>query len=152
MDKGGTDVVPLHGRPQSCMPNPVECLLEVYEDIAEVLLVLEIFLAKDSSAEDLLCSAPSCCEACLFFSDDHLRLRLQYYSRGESCKLLTCHSWEGFQHIRIFELFEVKLESCNLLTLFRRRWKVISSKSSAPRKLCVMAMFTPVRKRFLTKM
>ena len=78
LDKGGIDVVPLHGRPQSCMPNPVECLLEVYEDIAEVLLVLEIFLAKDSSAEDLLCSAPSCCEACLFFSDDPLRLRLQY--------------------------------------------------------------------------
>ena len=38
------DVVLLHGCPQSCMPNPVEGLLEVYEDLVEVLLVLEIFL------------------------------------------------------------------------------------------------------------
>ena len=29
-DKVGADVVLLHGCPQSCMPNPVECLLEVY--------------------------------------------------------------------------------------------------------------------------
>ena len=34
----------LHGCPQSCMPNPVEGLLEVYEDILDVLLVLEIFV------------------------------------------------------------------------------------------------------------
>ena len=77
-DKIGIDVVPLHGRPHSCMPNPVEDRLEVYEDIVEVLLVLEMFLEQDSSVEDLLCSAPSCCEACLFFSDDPLCLRLQY--------------------------------------------------------------------------
>ena len=31
-------------RPQSCVPNPVEGFREVYEDMAEVLLVLEIFL------------------------------------------------------------------------------------------------------------
>ena len=37
-------VVLLHGCPQSYMPNPVEGLLEVYEDMVEVLLVLEIFL------------------------------------------------------------------------------------------------------------
>ena len=30
------------------MPNPVEGLLEVYEDMVEVLLVLEIFLIEDS--------------------------------------------------------------------------------------------------------
>ena len=30
--------------PQSRMPNPVEGLLEVFEDMVEVLLVLEIFL------------------------------------------------------------------------------------------------------------
>ena len=34
--------------PQSCMPNPVEGLLEVYEDLIEVLLVLEIFFTEDS--------------------------------------------------------------------------------------------------------
>ena len=37
----------LHGCPQSCMLNPVEGLLEVYEDMVEVLLVLEIFLTVD---------------------------------------------------------------------------------------------------------
>ena len=32
----------LHGCPQSCVPNPVEGLLEVCEDMIEVLLVIEI--------------------------------------------------------------------------------------------------------------
>ena len=52
------------------MPNPVEGLLEVYEDMAEVLLVLEIFLTQNAQVEDLLCGTPSCCEACLLFGDD----------------------------------------------------------------------------------
>ena len=43
-DKVGADVILLHGCPQSCMPNLVEGLLEVYEDVVEDLLVLEIFL------------------------------------------------------------------------------------------------------------
>ena len=38
-DKGCADVVLLHGYPQSCMSNPVEGLLEVYEDMVEILLV-----------------------------------------------------------------------------------------------------------------
>ena len=59
------------------MLNPVEGLLEVCEDTVEVLLVLEIFLTEDSQVEDLLCSAPSCSETCLFFSDDLPRLWLQ---------------------------------------------------------------------------
>ena len=42
-DKAGADVVPIHGCPQSCMPNPVEGLLQVCEDIVEVLLVLGYF-------------------------------------------------------------------------------------------------------------
>ena len=44
LEKICADVVLLHGCQQSCMPNPVEGLLEVYEDMVEVLLVLEIFL------------------------------------------------------------------------------------------------------------
>ena len=47
-DKAGADVVLLHACPQSCMPNPVEGLHEVYEDMVEVLLVLEIFIREDS--------------------------------------------------------------------------------------------------------
>ena len=76
-EKGGADVVLLHDCPRSCMQNPVEGLLEVYEDILEVLLVLKIYLTEDSQIENLLCGAPSCSEACLFFSNDLLRLWLQ---------------------------------------------------------------------------
>ena len=47
-DKVGADVVLLHGGPQSCMPNPIEDLLEVCQDMVEFLLVLEIFLTKVS--------------------------------------------------------------------------------------------------------
>ena len=43
LDKVGADVVHLPGCPQSFMPNPVEGLLEDYEDMVEVLLVLEIW-------------------------------------------------------------------------------------------------------------
>ena len=39
--------------------------------------MLEIFLTEDSSVKDLLCGAPSCSEACLFFSLDLLCLWLQ---------------------------------------------------------------------------
>ena len=46
-DKVGADVEHLHGCTQSCMPNPVEGLLEIYECMVEVLLVLEIFLIND---------------------------------------------------------------------------------------------------------
>ena len=48
MDKVGADVVLFNGCPQSWMPNPVEGLLGVYEDMVEVLLVLKIFLKEDS--------------------------------------------------------------------------------------------------------
>ena len=44
LDKVCADVVLLHGCPQICMLNPVEGLLEAYEDMVEVLLVLKIFL------------------------------------------------------------------------------------------------------------
>ena len=62
-DKLGVNVLLLNGCPQCCMPNPVESLLEVYEDMVEILLVLEIFLTEDSEVEDLFCGAPSCSEA-----------------------------------------------------------------------------------------
>ena len=47
-DKVGADVVLLHGCPQTCMPNPVEGLIDVYEDRVEALLVLELFITEDS--------------------------------------------------------------------------------------------------------
>ena len=47
-EKVGAGVVLLHGCPQSCMPNSVQGLLEVYEDMVEVLLMLEIFLTQNA--------------------------------------------------------------------------------------------------------
>ena len=47
-DKVGADVVLLHGCPQNCMPNPLEGLLEVYEDMLKVLPVLKIFITENS--------------------------------------------------------------------------------------------------------
>ena len=41
MGKVGAGVALLHGCPQSCMPNPVKGILEVYEGMVEILLVLE---------------------------------------------------------------------------------------------------------------
>ena len=76
-DEVGADVVLLHGCPQSCMPNPVEVLLEVYDYVVEILPVVEIFVIEDLYVEDLFCGALSCSEACLFFSSDLLRLWLQ---------------------------------------------------------------------------
>ena len=43
----GAHVALLDGCPESCMPNPVEGLLEVYEDMVEVSLVLDIFITED---------------------------------------------------------------------------------------------------------
>ena len=81
-DKVGADVVLLHGCPQKCMPNPIEGLLEIYEDMVEVLLVLDIFLTKDSWVEDLPCYAPSYSEAGLFFSDDLLRFSVRGHTNS----------------------------------------------------------------------
>ena len=39
--------------------------------------MLWIFFTEDFWVDDLLCGAPSCSEACLFFSIDLIRLRLQ---------------------------------------------------------------------------
>ena len=48
LDKVSNEVALLLGCPQSCMPSPVESLLEVYEDMEEVFLVQGVFLTKDS--------------------------------------------------------------------------------------------------------
>ena len=42
------EVIQPHGYPQSCMPNPVECLLGVHEDMVKALLVLQVFLTEYS--------------------------------------------------------------------------------------------------------
>ena len=46
------------------MPYPVKGLLEVYEDMVEILLMLQVFLAENPEIEYLFCGAPSGSEAC----------------------------------------------------------------------------------------
>ena len=48
LNKVCADVVLLDGCPQSCMPNPVGGIPEVYKDMVEVLLVLEIFFRENA--------------------------------------------------------------------------------------------------------
>ena len=52
------------------MPYLIKGLLEIYEDMIQALLMLNVFLAKDSKIEDLFTGAPSCSKTRLFFSDD----------------------------------------------------------------------------------
>ena len=47
------DVIQPHGCPQSSMPNSVERLLEVHEDMVKALLVLQVFLTEYSKIENL---------------------------------------------------------------------------------------------------
>ena len=42
------DVIQSHECPQSCMPNSVERLLEVHEDVVKAFLVLQVFLTEYS--------------------------------------------------------------------------------------------------------
>ena len=76
-DQVGIDVILPHGCPQSCMPNSIEHLLEIHEDMVKVLLVLQVFLTEYSKIVNVLSCAPSCSETCLFFFDDLLSLWLQ---------------------------------------------------------------------------
>ena len=50
---------------------------EVYEDIVEILLMLQVFLAEDPEIEYLFCGAPSGSGTCLFFCNDLFCLRLE---------------------------------------------------------------------------
>ena len=40
------DVIQPHGFPQSCIPNFVERLLEVHEDMVKALLVVKVFFTE----------------------------------------------------------------------------------------------------------
>ena len=59
------------------MPYPVKGLLEVYEDMAEILLMLQVFLAEDPESEYLFCGVPFGSETCLLFCNDLFCLWLE---------------------------------------------------------------------------
>ena len=51
------------------MPYPVKGFLEIYENMVQILLMLEVLFTQDSEAEDLFCGASSGSELDLFFSN-----------------------------------------------------------------------------------
>ena len=57
-DQVAIDVIQPHGWSQSCMSNSVESLLEVHEDMAKALLVLQVFITEYSKIEALLICTP----------------------------------------------------------------------------------------------
>ena len=60
----------------SCHTLP-KAFLEVYEDMVEILLMLQVFLAEDPEIEYLFCGAPSGSETCLLFCNDLFCLWLE---------------------------------------------------------------------------
>ena len=54
-----------------------KAFLEVYEDMIEILLMLQVFLAEDPEIEYLFCGAPSGSETCLLFCNDLFYLWLE---------------------------------------------------------------------------
>ena len=100
-----------------------------------------------------------CFNHCCVESGDHwIQVCVFIVHDGERCKLPTCNSWKVSNTLGSFSFLRsnLSLVCFGLLILFRRRWKVIISKSwslpvSASGKLRVLAMFTPDRKRFLTR-
>ena len=59
------------------MPYPVKGLLEVYEDMVEILLMLQVFLAEDPEIEYFISGAPSGSDTCLLFCNDLFCLWLE---------------------------------------------------------------------------
>ena len=73
----GVDVVFPHSCAYGFVPYPVNSLLGVYEDMVEILLMLQVFLAQDPEIEYLFCGAPSGSETCLLFCNDLFCLWLE---------------------------------------------------------------------------
>ena len=74
LDRVGTDVVLLHGCPQSCMPNPVEDL-DGHEDMVEVLLVWKIFLTDSQKThhQQVMVTSSVCSRKTLCSGNVHSR-------------------------------------------------------------------------------
>ena len=59
------------------MPHPVERLFKINKDVADVLLMLAVFLTQNSDVEDLFCGTSSTTKASLLFGYDLLSLWFQ---------------------------------------------------------------------------
>ena len=62
-------------------------------------------------AKDLIGCFSHCC-VCVEGGDHWIQVCVFIVHDGERCKLPAYHSLQGFQHIGIFQLFEIKLEFC----------------------------------------
>ena len=62
---------------QACIPDSVKLLLEVYEVVEQIALVLKVRLFDDSAIEDLFYHAPAWSKTCLFFCQQFLSLGLE---------------------------------------------------------------------------
>ena len=69
-DGVNVDIVVVYCCPECSMPLSVECLLEVYKYMIEILLMLEISRALNPEVEYLFSCAAPCPESCLLFSYD----------------------------------------------------------------------------------
>ena len=59
------------------MPYPFKDLLKVFEDMVEILLMQQVFLAEDPETENLQWGAPSGSETSLLFCSDLFCLCLE---------------------------------------------------------------------------
>ena len=59
------------------MPDSVKCLLEVYEVVKQITLVLFMLLNDDCTINDLFYCAPAWSKTCLFFCQQFLGLGLE---------------------------------------------------------------------------
>ena len=76
-DGVNADIVVVHCCPECSMLHSIECLLQVYKYMIEILLMLEISLAQNPEVEYLFSCAASCSESCLLFSNNFFCLGSQ---------------------------------------------------------------------------
>ena len=62
---------------QACIPDSVKLLLEVYEVVEQIALMLYVLLCNDLTSEDLFCCALAWSKNCLFFCQQFLSLGLE---------------------------------------------------------------------------
>ena len=70
------------------MPYSVKGFFEINEDIAQILLMLEVLFTQDSKVDDLLCDASFGSEPSLFFINYFFSLGLNLFKITFSMTLL----------------------------------------------------------------
>ena len=79
MDQFFFGVEASEGLPQDCMSDSVKRLLEVYEVVEEIVIVLWMLRYKDSAFENLFYCSPAWTKSCLFFCQQFLSLGFESF-------------------------------------------------------------------------